>query len=156
MKYLMVLTSGWFENYMYRDLILDERVTAYRVNKPFDNGLINFVRRVHRSPRVNEIVDLPGKGLWDYKLMEFIDKETCVIFTTTTLMLLGWDFLEQIKRKSAKTILLILDSMHANSWHLAMAKPYIFGFSWDLILSYDQKDCIEYGFHFWELIIILY
>ena len=42
LKYLLVLMSGWFDKYMYRDLILDERVVAYYVNKPFDNKLVNL------------------------------------------------------------------------------------------------------------------
>ena len=144
----MVLAFNTFDYYMYRELNSDKRIITYYVNEPVNNKALNFLKRAHRSVKINQIVDLPGKGLWDNKLLEKIDKDTCVIFSTASIFLIGWSLLEKVKQKSAKTVLLIVDSMHANSWHLKLVEPQIFHFSWDLILSYDKNDCAEFGFHY--------
>ncbi len=146
MKYLLVFPFGWFDSYMYRDLIENEKVRTYYLNKPAKNKIINFLRRVHCSFRINQVLELPGKGLWNYKLLEKVDDDTCVIFSTGALSLTSRSLLQKIKQKSGKMVLLIVDSMHANSWHLKIAKHLIFNFDWDLVLSFDQNDCKEYGF----------
>lgn len=148
MKYLLVCPYGWFDSYMYRDLIVNEKVSTYYLNKPAKNKIMNFFRRVHCSFRINQIIDLPGKGLWDYKLLEEVDNNTCVIFSTGALSLTSRSLLKKIKKKSGRMVLLIVDSMHASSWHIKIAKPRIFNFAWDLILSFDQNDCKEFGFQY--------
>lgn len=148
MKYLLVFPFGWFDYYMYRDLILKDDIDTYYLGKPIDNKLLSFLRRTHRSYKINNIVNLPGKGLWDYKLLDKINEDTCVIFSTGALSYIGKSLLNKIKKKSAKMVLLIVDSMHANSWHLRVVKSKIFDFNWDLILSYDYNDCDEFGFQY--------
>lgn len=150
MKLLLVFPFGWFDSYMYRDLIENEKVRTYYLNKPVNNKIINFLRRVHFSFRINQILDLPAKGLWNYKLLEKVDNETCVVFSTGALSLMSRNLLQKVRQKSGRMVLLIVDSMHANSWHLKIAKPLIFNFAWDLILSFDQNDCEEYGFTYLE------
>jgi len=148
MKYLMVWPYGWFDRYMYRDLLFNEQVIPFYINMPLKSNWISLIRRVHLSFRVNRIIDLPGKSYWNRQLLTSITKDTCVIFNTGTLSVIGWDLLNKVKEKAAKVVLLIVDSIHAHSSHMIMALPKVLHFPWDLILSYDQNDCKEYGFHY--------
>ena len=147
-KYMLLLPYGWVETYMYRDLLANDNVHIFYMDKPLENKIVNFLRRVHRSNKINKIIDLPGKSLWDSELLQKTDNTTCVIFTTGTLEKRELSFLRNIKKRAAKIALLITDSMRAHSWHLEMVKHKIFNFEWDLILSFDQYDCEKYGFHF--------
>lgn len=148
MNYLMVWPYGWFDRYMYRDLLFNEQVSSFYVNKPLKSNWINFLRRVHFSYRINRIIDLPGKTYWYRQLLSNINKETCVIFNTGTLSVIGWDLLKKVKAKAAKMVLLIVDSIHAHSAHIKMALPKILNFPWDIVFSYDQNDCKEFGFYY--------
>ena len=138
----------WLDYYLYYDLIKDDRVSYYCVNKPIDNNVINILRRVHLSNRVNKVVDLPGKDYWNIKILNGIEKDTCVIITTGDLAVISEKLLKKIKKKAGKLVLIIVDSMHANSVHMKNVIPIILSFDWDLVLSYDIKDCLEYGFNY--------
>lgn len=148
MKFLLVFPFGWFDSYMYRDLILDDRVSVFYLDKPMENTWLHLLRRVHHSCKINQAINLPGKGLWNKRLLDIIDADTCVMFNTGALSLIDNNLLTKIKNKAAKLVLLIVDSIHANSQHLKVAKPMLFSSLWDLILSYDKNDCAEFGFGF--------
>lgn len=67
-----------------------------------------------------------------------------------TIAVSRWE-VDEIKRfkarhKNVKLILLILDSLHANSIHLPPIRREMFSDVWDLVITYDKQDAEEYGF----------
>lgn len=148
MKYIFVLPYRWFDDYMYKDIIDEGLVQVYYVNYPLQNPVKNFVRRIHRSYKVNRILNLPGKSIWLHDLYRMIDINTCLIFNTGALSMLDIDDLKYLKgnRCYPKMVLAIADSVDVPSGHMPIARPKVLGFSWDLILSYDPNDCRKYGF----------
>lgn len=148
MKYIFVWPYGWFDTYMYKDLFVYGKVIPYMLNKPYHSKLLNVIRRVHCSRKVNHIISLPFKNIWNYPLLQILEDNTCVIFDTGALSMLPTSFLHKVKdyKKNVKMVLLIVDSLHAHSPHLEFAKKGIFNFNWDLILSFDKYDCKEFGF----------
>ena len=150
MKYIFVLPYGWFDSYMYIDLFVTSKVVPYVLRKPFHSSLLNFIRKIHCSRKINYIISLPFKDLWNYSLMHMLEDDTCVIFDTCALSMLSESFLYKVKshRKNIKMALFIADSLHGSSEHIAKAIPNILNFPWDVRLSYDGNDCTEFGFDY--------
>lgn len=143
----MILPYGWFDQYMYADLFKMDNVDVHWVNKPMNNKFLAIARKVHKSKKVNRIIHLPCQAYWETDIFQKIDDDTCIIFNTGVLMMLEKDFLYQIKSTSnAKMVLLIVDSMHGSSVHMKYVRDIIMSFPWDIKLSYDKKDCAEFGF----------
>lgn len=146
----MVWPYGWFDYYMYQDLIINKKIIPFPLNTPYQSKLINFIRRVHQSHKVNQIIKLPFKDFWYSSLLDLIDENTCVMFDTGALSMVSLDFLRKIKStgQTTKMVIIIADSLHGSSGHIPDAIPNIFGFHWDAIFSYDKNDCKEYGFEY--------
>ena len=154
MKYIMIWPYGWFDSYMYRDLVVNHMVIPLCIDKPSKSRIMNLLRRIHHSYKINRIVNLPYKDIW-YKslyqaLSKLVDKETCILFDTGALANLSVDYLIKIKNieKDAKMILVAADSIHGSSVHMSRAIPQIFNYDWDFIFSYDKNDCKEYNFEY--------
>lgn len=150
MKYIFVYPYGWFDSYMYKDLFATGEVVPYMLKKPFHSTLLNFIRKVHCSRKVNNLVPLPLKDIWNYSLLQMLENNTCIIFDTCALSMISASFLYKIKkyRKNIKMVLFIADSLHGSSEHIPRAIPNILNFPWDVRLSYDINDCAEYGFDY--------
>lgn len=146
MKYIMIWPYGGFEQDMFRDMVDAKRITPYPLKKPCALPLLNFIRRVHQSYKINQLVHLPGQEIWYSSLLKMIDKDTCVIFVNTALELVSVKFLRKIRAAGAQMVLVLSDSLHGPSLNLVRGRPRIFNFSWDVIFSYDKYDCKEYGF----------
>ncbi len=146
----MVWPYGWFDYYMYQDLIMSKKVIPYPLKKPYKLQLINFIRRVHQSHKLNKIVKLPYGDIWYSSLFKLIAPDTCIIFDTGALSMVSLKFLKKIKSTgiNTKMIVIVVDSLHGSSEHIPLAMPNIFGFPWDAIFSYDKNDCKEFGFHY--------
>lgn len=150
MKYIFVYPYGWFDSYMYKDLFATGEVVPYMLKEPFHSTLLNFIRKVHCSRKVNNLVPLPLKDIWNYSLLQMLENNTCIIFDTGALSMISVSFLYKIKkyRKNIKMVLFIVDSLHGSSEHIPRAIPNILNFPWDVRLSYDINDCAEYGFDY--------
>lgn len=154
MKYIMIWPYGWFDTYMYRDLTANSMVVPLSVDRPYSSRIKNFLRRVHYSHKLNRIGKLPYKDIWNHSLYKSlsaeIDGNSCVIFDTGSLAHLSLHMLNRIKHigENTKMILVAADSLHGSSAHMPDALPKILGFQWDLVLSYDENDCREFGFDY--------
>lgn len=148
MKYIMVWPYGWFDEYMYKDLLQKNLIESYELNRPCKSNLLNFVRRVHQSGKINSFLHIPFQSIWYSSLLQKISDNTCVIFDTGALAYLDFDFLYKIRNKAnnVKMVLVCADSLHGPSAHLVKALPKILNFQWDQIWSYDVNDCKEFGF----------
>ena len=148
MRFLLTCIPSSFDRYLYRDLVGRADVDIYGVNEPTGSRVLDFVRRVHKSGRVNRWVRLPYRRIWDRHLAERVQADTCLIFPSATAVALDPVLLRQLRRAHPQNpmVLLLIDSIHAGSIHMRYAKDIIFHFPWDLILSYDKEDCKEYGF----------
>lgn len=150
MKYIFVWPYGWFDSYMYRDLFVTKKVVPFPLNKPSHSKIINFIRRVHRSHKVNKIIHLPFQDIWAKGLFDQLEDNTCVIFDTGALSMIEKETLYKIKGsyRNIKMALFIADSLHGSSLHIPDAMDNILTFPWDVRLSYDKNDCQEFGFQY--------
>lgn len=146
----MIWPCGWFDEYMYRDLVREKRIIAYPLKKPCRSWILNFLRRVHQSYKINKFIHLPCQGIWYSSLFKLLDADTCVIFDTGSLSMVSMKFLSKIRARGARMVLIAADSLHGSSQHIPKAISNILGFSWDAVFSYDRYDCEEYGFRYLE------
>ena len=149
-RYILVLLQNSLFINLLEELEQDNRVYTYIMNRPFHNNILNLIRRIHTSPRIEQYIHLPSKEIWYQDLDKKIDNKICVIFTTETIIRVDLKFFKKIKNQypSCKLVLLVMDSMHAHSMHMKYARSKIIGFNWDLVLSFDKDDCKEYGFSY--------
>ena len=148
MKYIMIWPYGWFDEYMYRELVREKRIIAYPLKKPYRLWILNFLRRMHQSRKINKLFHLPHQEIWYSSLFKLLDADTCVMFNTGSLSMISMNFLNRIRASGARMVLIVVDSLHGSSQHIPRAIPNIFGFPWDAIFSYDRYDCEEYGFRY--------
>ncbi len=142
--------DGQMEINLYHDLMNLQQVNNYRFMRPYESTVMNFLRRVHTSMKIAKCFDLPYKHIWYQSLFDMIEKDSCIIFSTMSLTRLSLKELRKIQNhiNKPKMVLLIIDSLHAHSPHLEFAMDKIFHFNWDLILSFDEHDCSEFGFKY--------
>ena len=100
MKYIMIWPYGWFDSYMYRDLVVNHMVIPLCIDKPSKLRIMNLLRRIHHSYKINRIVNLPFQNVW-YKslykaLSQLVDKDTCIIFDTGAIANLSIEGLMKI------------------------------------------------------------
>lgn len=134
---------------MFHDLIKDDKTQVFYVSKPMKNQSLNFIRGVHTSIKLTKYFEPPFKTVWYLNdIIKMIDDDTVLLLQIDSMIHMGIRLLEYIraKRPLVKLVLILVDSVHAHSWTMKYAKKYIFNFNWDLILSYDNHDCKEYGF----------
>lgn len=150
MKNIVVLFYNSTDNFIYRDLLNSPKVEPYFVMNPLKNNILNFLRRIHTSVKLRMLVKLPFKYYWYKSLISKIEKNSCLIFSTLSLVRMDVNVLKKIKNNpnSPKMVLIILDSIHAHSPHLQFVKDEIFNFDWDLIFSFDKNDCRKFEFEF--------
>ena len=144
----MIWPYGWIDDYLFRDLVREKRVIAYPYRKPYRLWVLNFLRCIHQSRRVNKLIHLPYQEIWYSSLFKLLDADTCVTFDTGSLSMVSMEFLNQIRASGARMVLIAVDSLHGPSLHISRAIPNVLGFSWDAAFSFDRYDCEEYGFRY--------
>jgi len=146
-KYVLVIANGTFPIPMYKDLWKRDDVTLYIVNRTLPKPM-SFLRKLHVDPRVKQKLSLPGQDVWEKDLLCYAENDVCYMFSSESLPYLSEQLMLRIKKHPAKPkmVLLLVDSLHANSMHLQWIKPMIHSFPWNLVVTYDPRDANEFGF----------
>lgn len=149
MKYLMVLQHGAMDELLYKDILEQDNVSEFKVSAPDCSPLLYKIRRVHTSTVATKYFEPPFKSIWYRKdLLKAVDDDTCVVFQMAAMIHVGMSTLRSIRKKrpGSKMVLLLVDSLEAHSYSMKYAKRFIFGFDWDMVLSFDKGDCEKHGF----------
>ena len=137
---------------IFRDLQFCEKSKFLPVYKVSTCLLPKLLKKVLFSNKVNSIVNIPCKNMFYKFIPKIIDlkEEYSVIIPTAALNKINLSYLRYIKQKyyNINFILLLIDSMEADSPHLKYAKGKIFDDIWDLKLSFDRNDSIKFKFQY--------
>lgn len=161
MKYNYIV-FGTTEDYYrlgYMDLNNGESDTHYfdypRITR-FPSKLLSFIRKVHMSPRVNGIVKLPGKSVWNrllYKDQFCNGKPTCFIFFSsgpfTEHLQSGFQKYLKNHYPGSKFVVFYQDLVEARSRTNSIE---YYKETFDELLSFDFGDCQKYGMHYHPLV----
>ncbi len=133
-----------YAKYLYRPL--------YTKNK-----ILNMLYRVHTSPRINGMIELPFKSLWNsliYKNKFNNDRPICFVFFASSKKLLNHSFLTYLRKKyrDSKFVLFFQDLVR----HSMGEKIDKLRDSFDLIISFDHEDAHKYGLNYYPLVFSKY
>ncbi|MBR2595423.1 MAG: hypothetical protein IKE06_03780 [Solobacterium sp.] len=155
MKNIVFNKYGSAAKNLFNDLLDLPETLDVDVNVPRKNRVVEFIRLAHTSQRIRRHIHLPGQALWFSmdRINQFADEQTNFIFVNEALAFINEDVLNKIRRHypQGRFVLVVLDAMHANARNLMVGRPLILNWPWDLVLSFNQEDCDEYGFKNLEL-----
>lgn len=128
-----------------------KRIDVVPVYRQMQTKAGAFLKKLCLSVIINRYICMPFR-YWFLQINQYDYKEDIDYFMIVpTMSLLRWDISEierlKIKHPNLKLILLILDSLNSGSIHLKYVKAKIFSSVWDLVITYDQYDAKEFGFH---------
>lgn len=106
---------------------------------------LNIIKRIFIGGKVNRFINMPFKHKWyDYESPNVEFEQVLVVANG---YLCGWmPLLKECKRKHIPITAFILDAIDTSSPTLTISKSIIFSGFFDNIYSFDQKDCLKYGF----------
>ena len=138
---------------LFKDLIIQSRfdITFNHIYKVFNSKLINFCLRVIFSNKLQSVFKSSQKYFYNFDKVEFSDnQEVCFIIPSVCATKIDINYLKDLKKihNNFKFVLLLLDSLHAHSYHLQYLKNKIFTDVWDMVLSFDKEDAEEYKFQY--------
>ena len=134
--------------------------TCY-LSEPFEGGgfinkMRSFIRRIHMSPKVNKLIRIPGKSLWNSLLFKdnfFIKKPICFVFFSAGYFNdhIPYGFLDYLKNKypNSKYVVFYQDLVNANNRRISIDE---YKKNMDLVISFDFSDCKKYGLIYHPLV----
>lgn len=146
---LVVIDAGAY--YLFKDLCEVPNINKYIISPP-SNRLLSLGYKLHTNKQIGKYLWLPCRDLWfDYQEIErLLPTNGYLLINSMAMSLPTMEFWKRLKHNNptVKFALILVDSMHGQSKHMVEVKKRIKDFSWDLILSYDQNDCFEYGYQY--------
>lgn len=112
------------------------------------NPLLKKLYKLHTSIKVNQIVDLPCKGIWDrFSIFQQDDSKTqWVVITNWSIRRFSLSCLKRLSEApNYRLVLIFLDTY---SKVPAFYKKYLEKVHFDLIYTFDHRDAEEHGWLF--------
>lgn len=112
------------------------------------NPVLRFLYKLHMSIKINQVIDLPWKGIWD-KYSIFSSSKSCikwVIITNWSIRRFSLSCLKNLSENPQyRLVLIYLDTyLKVPKFY----KKYINRISFDLIYTFDNHDAKKYGWIF--------
>lgn len=154
-KYVIAGADNDFYDIAFEDVRnKDKNITYLRTAMDFSNPMIRFLRNLHFSGRANMIFNLPGKFIWNRFTFENpyknTDKICFVVFGANYARYVELGVFESLrKRYSGCKIVCYFQDLASKCGY---SYPEKLKDHFDLILSFDQKDCDMYGWVYYPLV----
>lgn len=128
---------------------------------PPKHSLKGLLYRIHFNPKINNIIDLPLKGVWNSTYFDnrFKDnKPTCFIIFRNWLNA-NPGIIHYLRKKypECKIVVTLFDLISkSTSGYKNIITPDWLKLECDLVTSFDQGDCEKYGFIYHPLVMSEY
>lgn len=154
MKYLIVDDEHILYKRMFRDLFHTSKYNIEEVPRVAVPKVLKPLYDLHYNSRINSHFFLPGKMLWTpfYKLHKYPfkkDEQYAIVFLNGSLRFhYSKEYLKRLKvRDNIKLVMIMYDSYVNPAAKRAFDLVEVF----DLVFSFDKKDCEKFGFeHFYS------
>lgn len=150
---IMVMSGGPEAPLVFGDLEYDSRVIYLKQPLLDVNPILSILRKCHLATRINRLLPLPFRKLWDNTLslnsVDFnAEDKYSVIFIITSIVKYNIPYLFHLKKKyNIRYYLYMLDSV--NTERGKEVKRYIDTEGLiDKIYSFDNLDCKKFGFSY--------
>lgn len=147
--FFYLIDSGTKSNIaMFSDVKKMENALQTSVPVNISNPLLRFLYKMHTSIKINQIVDLPWKGIWDrYAIFPSSTSGTkWVVITNWSIRRFSLSCLKSLSENPQyRLVLIYLDTyLKVPDFY----KKYINQIQFDLIYTFDNHDAEEYGWIF--------
>lgn len=147
---LVILGADWdLYQCAYNDLLTDSVVYKSGFRPKLEPYSTLF--RLHNSPKVNAIIPLPFKYVWNRYLLKGVKRDECVVFLIFPIWLAvesNLNLLNYIRShfRNVKLVLFLQDIVSSMGYLGVNICDYFHNF--DLVISYDRRDSIKYGIEY--------
>lgn len=152
-KYVVGGSENDYYEAAYADVKRDPEAVYDDTLIPFKSRIVNFLYNHHFGVRINAIIDLPGKGIWNrfYLKNDFSrDDNICFVLFTRYLPLVRYGLLRYLRKHYPNCrIVLFYQDLAAK---VKGMDPSTVLDHFDLVLSFDQDDCKKYGWEYYPLV----
>lgn len=152
-KYVIGGSSTDFYVASYSDVMNDYAIEYHKYPVEKVNPILKFLWSKHFSPKINNVVNLPFKSIWNpVTLKHGFDKNDNICFMLfsnyTSYIDLNLYSYWRKKYPNCKIVMFFQDLAEKNKYkQVENLKNYF-----DLILSFDQHDCEKYGWIYYPLV----
>ncbi len=153
-NYVILGSRADFLRAMYCELLERENVRYCDRQLEPRAFFLRLLKRIHFSYKINRIVDLPFKHLWNSSLYfknDFaIDRPLCFVLFSDQQHLIDYGVLSYLKRTypDARFVMLYHDLVsRTKNDHIRWVKENM-----DMTVSFDQNDCEKYGLEYYPLV----
>lgn len=152
-KFIIVL-GNTFIKYTYADLLHDERVIVFdNAIQDTKNRLLNAIKRIHLSNRINLIINLPFKGIWKsvFDDIEWDDDTIYYIIFSDTYPLKPL-YLKNIREKhNIKYVLFAAFLWDGNFQNSKRRRDDAVALGFDSIFTFEPSDAKKHGFIYCDI-----
>ena len=150
-KYIIIDSGSSASRLMFYDV--KKMNNAYETSEIFriNSFFLRFINKIHMSGKLNSIVSLPFKSIWDrYYITEITLKspetEYIIIFTNVSVKKFRLGYLKKLEsRTNVKLVLVAVDSFVDKNLSALRIRSQV---KFDLVYSFDPKDCKKYNMLF--------
>ena len=119
-----------------------------------DSKVLNWLHKRHFGVRINKIINLPFKKIWNrfYYKNDFDKKDSssiCFVLSASYMKYEKYGLIEDIRKDypNCKIVCFYQDLVGKRGYPPKKVKELF-----DLVLSFDHKNCEEYGFVYYPLV----
>jgi hypothetical protein len=149
-KYILIYPETHEHLGLFRDLQDKKNVELIVARqRNLRNPVIKAIKRINLSWIINQHISLPYKKKWYEKISVDVasNKQYCVIVVDAALRALEVGYLNSLFHKNnVRGVLMLINSMDAQSIGIQEVKPDIKKINWDDIYTFDASDVMQYGF----------
>lgn len=155
MKYKYVVGGAQNDFYLasYADIMDRDDIVYRRSEMDGNNRILSILREKHFSKRINSIVDLPGKSIWNslyFKNSYDCNEKVCFILFARYISNIQYGMISNLRKRYPKCKIVCFFQDLVST--IGYKTPNDLKEYFDLILSFDHEDCEKYGFQYYPLV----
>ncbi|MEW4410962.1 hypothetical protein [Clostridium sp. AN503] len=152
MNYVIIYSEAHEHMGLFNDLKGNQNVELIVAKKKsLKNKLVKGFSRLYQSWTLNRFLHIPGQSKWFMPICMSIDKnkEYCIIIIDSALKAININTMNDLFSKpNVRGVLVLINSMNAQSISMMEAKPLIKKLHWDDIYTFDPLDAEKFNFKY--------
>ncbi|WP_446787730.1 hypothetical protein [Macellibacteroides fermentans] len=151
-KYIFIEPDGDISRWLFHDLENAEDVDVLLKPVDMSSSCLRFLRKIHFSKKINNIVKIPLKSIWEsfYTISNYpfeAEYEYYIIIGNFAITYFHLEFLEKLRRRgNIKIVLYFTDPVCSE--HATVAYETTKKFNYDYVYTFDSSDAIRYNFYY--------
>lgn len=154
-KYVIWGSSNDFYLQSYKDVFNKENIEYLNGKIQTKSKFLNFIYTHHFGERINKIIKLPFKSVWNplyFKNKFRKSDKICFILFCPPLLNKEYKIVKYLRKKYKDCKIVIFMQDLVSKSFIKMETIENFNNTVDLVLSFDHKDCETYGWKYYPLV----